>query len=193
MYPYNRNTNIYNKPTNAPTLEVRENDTDTKKETKDIKMNKENKDYKGLSSDKRLLELLCIAADEIADKEDFYKSLMQFEAVSEDAEMIRNMHLDEMKHRKQLQEIFYLLTGNRRMPREGKERQMTKRPQPAYKKNLPSALRSAFLDNLEDTDFFRDLLLIMPIGELWNNMFEIFTDKQDHSTRLNYLFSKYNK
>lgn len=183
MYPYSRNTNIYNKPSNAPTLNVRTNEG----------KNKEDMAMKTLCSDKRLLELLRIAAEETEDKENFYKSLMGYERVAEDNEFIRNMYLDEMKHRKQLQEVYYLLTGNQHMAKENKERQMTKRPQPAYKKNLPMALHSAFLDALEDADFFRDLLLIMPIGDLWNMMFELFTDKQDHCTRLNYLASKYNK
>jgi len=183
MYPYSRNTNIYNKPTNAPTLNVRANEGEKK----------ESKGMQPLCFDKRLLELIRIAADETDGKEDLYKSLMEFEGVAEDSEFIRNMYLDEMKHRKQLQEIYYLLTGNQHMGKENKDRQMNKRPQPTYKKDLPMALHGAFLDALEDADFFRDLLLMMPIGDLWNMMFELFTDKQDHCTRLNYLSSKYNK
>ena len=177
MYPYNRNTSIYKEPSNAPTLKAREN-------AKEITI---------LGSDKRLLELLCIAMDETNDNEAFYKSLMGHDDIAEDSEIVRNIYLDEMKHKKQLQDVHHLLTGKRYTPKDKEGKYPPRRPQPSYSKNLPSALRSALMDALEDADFLRDLLLAMTVGELWDIMFEIFTDKQDHCTRLNYLCAKYRK
>ena len=43
----------------------------------------------------------------------------------------------------------------------------------------------------QGTDFFRELLMLIPETELRDILYEIITDKQDHCIRLCFLFSKY--
>ena len=56
-----------------------------------------------------------------------------------------------------------------------------------YKKEIEKTLHQ----EMEQTDFFRELLVAIPETDLRDILFEIITDKQDHCIRLCFLFSKY--
>ena len=68
-------------------------------------------------------------------------------------------------------------------------------PQTKSTKTNSEAVRTeiekTLLQEMEQTDFFRELLMLIPETELRDILYEIITDKQDHCIRLCFLFSKY--
>ena len=170
MYPYNSNENKSNQ-TMKVSLNTRENT---------------NALYR-LSKDKHFLELLETAAQDTENTMGVYETLSKDAKLGKDSSIIRNAYLDELKHSKQFQDIYYQITGER-MQLPAKKQMQTKSPLP---KELNLALEALIAEELENTDFYRDLLLLMPQGMLWDMMFEMLTDKQDHCTRLCFLYCKY--
>lgn len=162
MYPYRSNTSIKN-----TTLNTREINN-----------------VIDLKQDQRLLQLLEVAQQETQQSLSAFDALMKNKALQQDVEMLRNAYLDEVKHLKLLQEIWYNITGKSQS-----------QPQPKNIKTNSEAVRTelekTLLQEMEQTDFFRELLMLIPETELRDILYEIITDKQDHCIRLCFLFSKY--
>ena len=162
MYPYRSNTSIKNTTINT----------------------RETNNVIDLKQDQRLLQLLEIAQQETQQSLSAFDALMQNKALQQDVEMLRNAYLDEVKHLKLLQEIWYNITGKSQS-----------QPQQKRKKTNSEAVRTeiekTLLQEMEQTDFFRELLMLIPETELRDILYEIITDKQDHCIRLCFLFSKY--
>ncbi len=162
MYPYCSNTSIKNTTINT----------------------RETNNVIDLKQDQRLLQLLEIAQQETQQSLSAFDALMQNKALQQDVEMLRNAYLDEVKHLKLLQEIWYNITGKSQS-----------QPQPKSTKTNSEAVRTeiekTLLQEMEQTDFFRELLMLIPETELRDILYEIITDKQDHCIRLCFLFSKY--
>ena len=162
MYPYRSNTSIKNTTINT----------------------RETNNVIDLKQDQRLLQLLEIAQQETQQSLSAFDALMQNKALQQDVEMLRNAYLDEVKHLKLLQEIWYNITGKSQS-----------QPQPKSTKTNSEAVRTeiekTLLQEMEQTYFFRELLMLIPETELRDILYEIITDKQDHCIRLCFLFSKY--
>ena len=162
MYTYRSNTSIKNTTINT----------------------RETNNVIDLKQDQRLLQLLEIAQQETQQSLSAFDALMQNKALQQDVEMLRNAYLDEVKHLKLLQEIWYNITGKSQS-----------QPQPKSTKTNSEAVRTeiekTLLQEMEQTDFFRELLMLIPETELRDILYEIITDKQDHCIRLCFLFSKY--
>ena len=169
MYPYRCNTGLYQKNT---AINSREN-TNTSVTKQD------------LSQDKRLLELLNIAQQEIQQSMQSYSNLMQNNAIKNDTELLRNAYLDEIKHLQQLREMLYIISG--KTPSTNTVNQTSAMTE----NNIASAIEKTLMQEMEQTDFFRELLLCIPQTDLRDILFEIITDKQDHCIRLCFLFTKY--
>lgn len=165
MYPYNCNSQ-----SNAAALNTRENT---------------NAMYR-LSKDKHLLGLLSTAIWDTEELAPLFEELSQNAGLGKDASTLRSAYLDSLKHSKQLKDIYYQITGQRPSKEKNNRAKPTKLPG-----QLSEALEMLFLDELENTDFYRDLFLLMPPGQLRDTLFELITDKQDHCNRLCYLYSKY--
>lgn len=170
MYPYRSNTNIYQKNTSINTRET------------SLSVTKED-----LKQDKRILELLEIAQQETIQSLSAFDALIKNEALQPDIETLRNSYLDEIKHLKLLQEILYNITGKSSPAQQTTQSTAAK----ATTQNIPSEIEKALHQEMEQTDFFRELLIAMPETDLRDILFEIITDKQDHCIRLCFLFSKY--
>ena len=139
-----------------------------------------------LKQDKRLLELLHIAIEETEQSQAAFDALLKNTAFGKDIETLRNAYLDEIKHKQQLQEMIYTITG--KAPAETP----AKTAAPAQSTESPaSLLEKTLLQEMESSDFFRELLLSIPQTALRDILFEIMTDKQDHCVRLCFLFTKY--
>ncbi len=170
MYPYRSNKGFYQKtPINS-----RENAAASSAK-------------QDLSQDKRLLELLNIAKEEINQSIQSYNALMANGAMENDMELLRNAYLDEIKHLQQLQEILYILSGETAQAAQGENQSAST----VVQSPPSSAIEKTLLQEMEQTDFFRELFLCMPQTELRDILFEIITDKQDHCIRLCFLFTKY--
>ena len=169
MYPYRSNTNIYQKNTSLNTRETT------------LSVTKED-----LKQDKRLLELLEIAQQETIQSLSAFDALIKNEALQSDIETLRNAYLDEIKHLKLIQEILYKITGN-----SSSTQQITPHTTETTSQNVSSEIEKTLHQEMEQTDFFRELLIAIPQTDLRDILFEIITDKQDHCIRLCFLFSKY--
>ena len=170
MYPYRSNTNIYQKNTSINTRET------TLSVTK-----------QDLKQDKRLLELLEIAQQETMEALSAFDALIKNEALQPDIETLRNAYLDEIKHLKLLQEILYNIFGKSSSTQQTEQPTTTK----TVSQNVASEIEKTLHQEMEQTDFFRELLVAIPETDLRDILFEIITDKQDHCIRLCFLFSKY--
>ena len=128
MYPYCSNTSIKNTTINT----------------------RETNNVIDLKQDQRLLQLLEIAQQETQQSLSAFDALMQNKALQQDVEMLRNAYLDEVKHLKLLQEIWYNITGKSQS-----------QPQPKSTKTNSEAVRTeiekTLLQEMEQTDFFREL------------------------------------
>ena len=166
MYPYNRNTQLYSRlqPTETPCA-------DTAAE------------QSSLSADRRLEELLTLSLQETAELAGIYEALRQ-EAVFQDAQnILRTMELDERKHLRRLRELLFEIYG-------------TAVDAPTVTPSLPcqtmeETMEWLLLRELDDSTFYRNLLLSLPAEEVRDAFFEILTDKQNHTCALNHLYAKY--
>ncbi|NDO47335.1 ferritin-like domain-containing protein [Clostridium sp. MD294] len=170
MYPYRSNTNIYQKNTSINTREA------------SLSVTKQD-----LKQDKRLLELLEIAQQETIESLSAFEALIKNEALQPDIETLRNAYLDEIKHLKLLQEILYNITGKPSSMQQPTQSTATE----TTHQNVSSEIEKTLHQEMEQTDFFRELLIAIPETDLRDILFEIITDKQDHCIRLCFLFSKY--
>ncbi len=167
MYPYRSNTSIKNTAINT-----REGNTTVTKED--------------LKQDQRLLQLLEIAQQETQQSLSAFDALMKNKALQQDIETLRNAYLDEVKHLKLLQEIWYNITGQSQSQAQPISKNST-----ANSEAVGTEIEKTLMQEMEQTDFFRELLMLISETDLRDILYEIITDKQDHCIRLCFLFSKY--
>ncbi|WP_313526627.1 hypothetical protein [Anaerotignum sp.] len=167
MYPYNKNTQLYN-----TSLEIKEKTKETSKENQAA----------ALAEDRRLLEILYMAQQETADLAERFASLMTDPKMADSVNILKAMYLDELKHINQLKEAYYLITNE-------KDEAMPKGTPPTI--SGQELLEDTLLLEIDNGDFYRTLHLTMPTQELRDLFFEISSDKMSHSNALTYLFSKY--
>ncbi len=163
MYPYNRKTRIYSAPIAAK----------EKKQT-------------SLSTDRRLQELLQLAQQDAAALEQKYASLLQEELLKEAEEILKSMETDQKKHQRILREIIFTLFSD--ALEDIFEDVNEKETEP---KDAEDLLEELLLTEMDDITFFRSLLSAREEDDLWDMIFEIITDKQNHTTALNHLYAKY--
>ena len=166
MYPYNLKTK------NAPIV--------AKERTP------KNKTTTDLYADRRLQELLQMARQEAAELEEKYAALLQEEALKGAEDIIRTMETDGKKHQRILRELLFTIFSDtvEDILEEIEECEMEQ-------KNAEELLEELLLQELDDIPFYRSLLEAMEEGDLWNLLFEILTDKQNHAAALNHLYAKY--
>ena len=166
MYPYNLKTK------NTPII--------AKERTR------KNKTTTDLSADRRLQELLQMARREAAELEKKYAILLQEEALKGAEDIIRTMETDGKKHQRILRELLFTIFSDtvEEILEEIEECEMEQ-------KNTEELLEELLLQELDDIPFYRSLLESMEEGDLWNLLFEILTDKQNHAAALNHLYAKY--
>lgn len=167
MYPYNRKTQLYHTPIRA---KERTNTTQSS----------------DLSTDRRLQELLMLAKQEAAQLAQKYTALLQEEALTEAQNIIKTMETDGKKHQRILQEVLFIIFS------DTAEEMTEEMPETETETNSGAALlEELLLTELDDIPFYRSLLSTMEDNDLWDLMFEILTDKQNHTAALNHLYAKY--
>lgn len=166
MYPYHCNTHLYDTRTRS-----KESPTEPEESV-------------SLSSDRRLEELLTLARQEAAQLAKKYEALLNEAALAEAEAILKSMYLDGMKHLRLLREVDFTIFGNTAdVPEEPVEEEITADP--------AALLEELLLAEMDDINFYRGLLFSMSEEELWNDFFQILTDKQNHTSALNYLYAKY--
>ena len=167
MYPYNLKTK------NTPII--------AKERTKE-----------SLSADRRLQELLQMVKQEAALLEQKYTALLEEELLKEAETVLQTMVTDEKKHQRILREILFLLFSD-----TFEDILEDMEPDEAETKTAKELLEELLFTEMDDITFFRSLLSAVAGNDmdddLWHLIFEIITDKQNHTTALNHLYAKYMK
>lgn len=166
MYPYHCNTHLYDTRTRARETPAKPEET------------------AALSSDRRLEELLTLARKEAMQLAKKYEALLSEAALAEAENILKSMYLDGRKHLRLLREVDFTIFGN---PSPAEE-EPVETEIPADPADL---LEELLLAEMDDINFYRGLLFAMPEEELWNDLFQILTDKQNHTAALNHLYAKY--
>lgn len=165
MYPYNLKK--INTPITAKERTNRQNQTD-------------------LSADRRLQELLQMARQEAAAMEQKYAVLLKEELLKEAQDILKTMETDSKKHQRILREIlFTIFSDTFEDILEELEESETEQ------KTAEELLEELLFLELDDIPFYRSLLEAMTEDDLWYLLFEIITDKQNHTAALNHLYAKY--
>jgi len=114
----------------------------------------------------------------------YYKKLSQMTPSEEDKDILYKIHLDEEKHKKMFEDIYYQLIGeNINIKTDNYD---------IPSNNMISELAKKIIEELEAVEIYRVLLFSFLNLELRDMILEIITDEQAHTQKLNYLFSKYN-
>ena len=164
MYPYNR------KPLNTPII--------AKERTKAPAT---------LSSDRRLQELLQNARQEAARLEQKYAALLREELLKEAEAVLQTILTDEKKHQRILRELLFLIFSDTAEDIFGDTDE-----EEVPEKDAEALLEELLFTEMDDIAFFRSLLSAMTDNDdLWDLIFEIITDKQNHTAALNHLYAKY--
>ena len=137
-----------------------------------------------LSADRRLLELLQMAKQEAA--------LLEEELLKEAETVLQTMVTDEKKHQRILREILFLLFSD-----TFEDILEDMEPDETETKTAEELLEELLFTEMDDITFFRSLLSAVAGNDmdddLWHLIFEIITDKQNHTSALNHLYAKYMK
>ena len=165
MYPYNRNTQLYDTQTRAK-------ETAVQSETASL-----------LAQDKRLEELLSLAKEEAKQTAQKFEALLHSVELSEAEAILKTMYLDGIKHLRLLQEVGFQIFGT--------APQTAEIPQADAAEDTCALLEELLLGEMDDIAFYRDLLFAMPETDLRDCFFEIITDKQNHTAALSHLYAKY--
>ena len=135
------------------------------------------KDAKNMA-DKKVLEMIWMAAEEARRNTSYYVSLMEKVNAAEEKEIVRQIYLDEVKHDKMLCDIYKKSTGkelefNVSAPR------CSPYPAKEFQKNI--------FAKLEQVEFYRRIYFMMLNFEIRDMLFEIITDEQNNAVKFSYL------
>lgn len=171
MYPYNRKTQLYNTTIRA----------------KERTRTSQNSQTADLSTDRRLQELLQLTRQEAAQLEQKYAALLQEEVLKNAEDILKTMETDSKKHQRILREILFTIFSDtfEEIIEEITDVDIETR-------DAEELLEELLFTEMDDITFFRNLLSAMADDDdLWNLIFEIITDKQNHTAALNHLYAKY--
>ena len=149
---------------------------------------KEKTEASQLSADHRLHELLHLARQEAADTEQKYNALLQEALLKEAEEILKTMETDCKKHQRILREILFTIFSD-----TFDDLTFDSPEQEAEPKDPEELLEELLFTEMDDITFYRNLLSAMDTHDLWDLIFEIITDKQNHTAALNHLYAKYMK
>jgi rubrerythrin len=113
-----------------------------------------------------------------------YKNMMEMANTEKIVKQIEFAYMDEGKHYKMFQQIYYVLTGK-----------IIDIPVPkveTYNKLL-DAVETSINGELEAVELYRKIQSLLPNMKLRDMLFEIITDEQEHATRFTYVYSMLNK
>ena len=145
------------------------------------------KEKPALSADRRLQELLQNAKQEAAALEQKYATLLQEELLQEAENILQTIVTDQKKHQRILREILFLVFSG-----TSEDIPADMETEEAESKTAEALLEELLFTEMDDITFFRTLLsAVGDTDDLWDLIFEIITDKQNHTAALNHLYAKY--
>ena len=109
----------------------------------------------------------------------FYKSMLKLTTDAYWQSFIKHAMEDDKSHYEMFQQLYYMLTGE--------FLQNPTKPQPAT--NLKQASKAALEGTLEATDFYKEMLLTVPIPEAYNPFFIAMHDEMEHAIRFSTIYN----
>lgn len=109
----------------------------------------------------------------------FYKSMYAMTTDPLWKEFIKHAYEDEKSHYEMFQQLHYMLTGE--------FVQNPKKPSPCVQ--LKECARRALLDELEDVETYKEMLLTIPIQQAYNPLFIAMHDEMEHAIRFSTMYN----
>ncbi len=163
MYPYNAQNNESN--------------------TKTTKTNSTEQTIYTVNTDDKLLALLEeVLGDELSDYE-YYKRFQMLFDEPKDREIIRHISLDEMKHKKIIENIYTEISGKKPPIPKIEDIKITR--------NIPVELAKKIAGEYDGEELYRKIYFLLDKPEYRDMLFELLTDENIHAGKLTYLYSKY--
>ncbi len=135
-----------------------------------------------VEADDKILTMLDEAITDEMKGYEYYKRL-QVMFDDKDKETVRHISLDEMKHRKILEDLYQRISGTKAPTFKVDDIQISR--------NLLVEIAKSIMNEYDDSEFYRKLYFMLENPEYRDMIFEIMTDEQNHAGKLNYLYSKY--
>lgn len=135
------------------------------------------------TSNQYLLDMIKEAIKDEANDADYYGNLLQEAPSTEDREILRQIRMDELKHYKLFNDIYRKITSEQLNDIQADSKNISN--------NLVEEFEKGIFDELEAVEFYRKLLFAFLDLEIRDILFEIITDEQAHSQKMNYLYCKY--
>jgi rubrerythrin len=109
----------------------------------------------------------------------FYKYMLKLTEDPYWQGFIKHAMEDEKSHYEMFQQLHYMLTGE--------FVQNTSKPNPPT--NLKQAAKESLERELEATDFYKEMLLTVPIPEAYNPFFIAMHDEMEHAIRFSTIYN----
>ena len=109
----------------------------------------------------------------------FYKSLLKLTDDPYWQRFIEHAIEDEKSHYEMFQQLHYMLAGEF----------VQNPPKPGPPTNLKQAAKEALENELEATDFYKEMLLTVPIPEAYNPLFIAMHDEMEHAIRFSTMYN----
>lgn len=109
-----------------------------------------------------------------------YKNMMEMTNDERIKKQINFAYMDEGKHYKMFQQIYYSLSG--------KIIDIPIPPVESYN-NIKAAVETSIDGELDAVELYRKIMSLLPSQRLRDMAFEILTDEQEHATRFVYIYS----
>lgn len=131
-----------------------------------------------------VLDMILQALEQENEDMMYYEKLSTLVQDEKDKEVLRRIHLDDMKHFNMLNELYKDLSG--------------KEPVLEYEEieiddKLPEEFLDAAEQKLENVDLYRNIMKSFLDVGIRDMIFSILTDEQAHSQKLNQLYNKHKK
>ena len=139
--------------------------------------------------DRKLLEMIAHAAAGEAAAVEYYNRLSGMLIAADDKKTVHNIALDEAKHLRLFEELYFNLSGLRMPPLEPSEAKPSHNRQPEG--SFPAIFEERLHDELGDVEFYRQIYFALANLEYRDILFEAITDELRHAQLMGLLYSKY--
>ena len=109
----------------------------------------------------------------------FYKSMIKLTDDPYWQSFIKHAMEDEKSHYEMFQQLHYMLTGE--------FVQNPEKPNPPT--DLKQAAKESLVDELEATDYYKEMLLTVPIPQAYNPVFIAMHDEMEHAIRFSTMYN----
>ena len=109
----------------------------------------------------------------------YYKSMLNLTENPYWIRFIKHVMEDEKSHYEMFQQLHYMLTGEF----------VQNPPKPEPPTNLKQAAKESLETELEAAEFYKEMLLTVPIPEAYNPLFIAMHDEMEHAIRFSTMFN----